>query len=36
MQPPLRDKGQSFVADVAILDQFNNRHWLRKVRFEYT
>lgn len=36
VQPPVRDKGQVFKADVAILDQFGNEHWLKGLEFAYT
>lgn len=33
--PAVREEGEDFVADVAILDQFGNKHWIRKVLFRY-
>ena len=33
--PPVQDKGEDFVANIAILDQFGNEHHIRKVRFKY-
>ena len=33
--PPLRKEGEPFVADLAIMDQFANHHWLRNVEFPY-
>jgi len=35
VQPPVREKGQQFRADVAIIDQFGNEHWLKKLEFPY-
>jgi hypothetical protein len=35
VQPPVRDAGQSFRADVAIIDQFGNEHWLNGLEFPY-
>lgn len=34
--PPVRKKGETLRADIAIVDQFGNEHWLKKVRFEYS
>lgn len=36
VQPPVRVKGQLFKADVAIIDQFGNEHWLKGLEFPYT
>lgn len=36
VQPPVREKGQQFKADVAIIDQFGNEHWLKGLEFLYT
>ncbi len=36
VQPPVKEKGEMFKADVAILDQFGNEHWLRGLEFPYT
>lgn len=36
VQPPVKEKGQMFKADVAILDQFGNEHWLKGLEFPYT
>ena len=33
--PPVEVEGQDFVSDLAVLDQFGNHHWVRKVRFQY-
>lgn len=35
VQPPMREAGQSFKADVAIIDQFGNEHWLKGLEFPY-
>jgi hypothetical protein len=34
--PPVRKEGETLVADVAVLDQFGNEHWIRRVEFVYT
>lgn len=36
VQPPVREKGKPFKADVAIVDQFGNEHWLKGLEFSYT
>jgi hypothetical protein len=36
MIPPERRKGEPFRADIAIIDQFGNEHWLKKVDLEYS
>ena len=36
VQPPVREKGEKFRADVAIIDQFGNEHWLKGLEFSYT
>lgn len=36
VQPPMRQKGQLFKADVAIIDQFGNEHWLKGLEFPYS
>jgi len=33
--PPYKEKGQAFAADIAILDQFGNEHWIKNVEFPY-
>lgn len=33
VQPPTRKSGQMLKADVAVVDQFGNEHWLKKVEF---
>jgi hypothetical protein len=35
VQPPSREKGEPFKADVAIIDQFGNEHWLKGLKFPY-
>lgn len=35
VQPPVCKEGSPFKADVAIIDQFGNEHWLKKVNFLY-
>lgn len=35
VNPPIAKPGHHLVADVAIIDQFNNKHWLKNLRFEY-
>jgi len=34
--PPIKKEGENFYADIAILDQFNNHHWMKKVEFLYS
>ena len=34
--PPFKEKGQSFKADIAVLDQFGNEHWVKGVEFPYS
>lgn len=34
--PPFKKQGESFVADVAVLDQFGNEHWINKINFKYS
>ena len=36
VQPPVRKTGEKFRADVAIIDQFGNEHWVRGLEFPYT
>lgn len=36
VQPPVCEKGKPFKADVAIIDQFGNEHWLKALEFPYT
>lgn len=33
--PPFKEKGESFNADIAVLDQFGNQHWVKSVKFPY-
>ena len=35
VQPPVRQEGQLFKADIAIIDQFGNEHWLKGLEFPY-
>ena len=35
VQPPVRKEGEVFKADVAIVDQFGNEHWLKGLEFPY-
>jgi hypothetical protein len=35
VQPPVCEKGNPFKADIAIIDQFGNEHWLNGVEFPY-
>jgi hypothetical protein len=35
IEPPIVSGLESFEADVAVVDQFGNEHWLRDVRFEH-
>ena len=34
--PPVKKENQNFVTDLAIIDQFGNEHWMKKVEFRYT
>lgn len=34
--PPFKEKGENFIADIKILDQFGNEHLIKKVEFKYT
>ena len=36
IMPPFKDKDESFKADIAILDQFANKHWIRNIEFHYS
>ena len=36
VQPPVKEEGILFKADVAIIDQFGNEHWLKGLEFPYT
>ncbi|MDO8329023.1 MAG: hypothetical protein Q7T36_00960 [Fluviicoccus sp.] len=36
VQPPVREEGTLFKADIAIIDQFGNEHWLKGLEFQYT
>jgi hypothetical protein len=35
VQPPVQEAGKPFKADVAIIDQFGNEHWLKGLEFSY-
>lgn len=35
IMPPFKEKGESFKADIAIIDQFGNEHWIEKIEFSY-
>ncbi|XHR27793.1 MAG: hypothetical protein ACFUZC_17905 [Chthoniobacteraceae bacterium] len=36
LHPPAQDIGVPFKADVAIIDQFGNQHWFKKLEFVYS
>ncbi|MBF6987270.1 hypothetical protein [Cupriavidus sp. IK-TO18] len=36
IQPPCRVKTKPFRADIALIDQFGNKHWVKGVTFAYT
>lgn len=36
VMPPFREANHPFRADIAIVDQFGNEHWLKNVEFKYT
>ena len=36
VQPTVSEEGKPFKADVAIIDQFGNEHWLKGLKFPYT
>lgn len=36
IMPPVRNKGETFKADVAIMDQFGNEHWIKNIEFQYS
>lgn len=36
VKPPVGEKGQSFKADIAIIDLFGNEHWIKGVEFPYS
>ena len=36
VMPLVREKGQSFKADVAIIDLFGNEHWIKGIEFPYS
>lgn len=35
VQPPVCEAGKAFKADIAIIDQFGNEHWLKGLEFPY-
>jgi len=36
IMPPFKEKNEAFRADVAILDQFGNEHWIKGIEFRYS
>ena len=34
ISPPIKEKGETFTADIAVVDQFDNHHWIEKVAFQ--
>jgi len=36
VMPPAGEKGQSFKADIAIIDLFGNEHWMKGIEFPYS
>ncbi len=36
IQPPIRAEGDPLFADIAIIDQFGNEHWVKHVEFKYS
>lgn len=34
--PPVCKEGEEFIGDIAIIDQFDNHHWVKRVRFKYS
>jgi hypothetical protein len=36
LHPPIQNTGKPFKADVAIIDQFDNEHWSKKLKFFYS
>jgi hypothetical protein len=36
VQPPVCAQGRSFKTDVAIVDQFGNEHWVKRLEFPYS
>ncbi len=33
--PPVKQENQDFVTDIALIDQYGNEHWMKKVKFTY-
>jgi len=36
VMPPAGEKGQTFKADIAIIDLFGNEHWIKGIEFPYS
>lgn len=36
IRPPIKNAGEEFVADVGIVDQWGQEHWIKKVKFRYS
>ena len=36
IMPPFKNKDEPFKADIAIWDQFANKHWIRNIEFNYS
>ena len=36
IMPPFKKEKESFCADVAIWDQFSNKHWIKNINFQYS
>ncbi len=35
VMPPIKKKGESFKADIGVVDQFGNEHWVKGIEFKY-
>lgn len=35
IQPPFNKEGESFKSDLAIIDNYGNKHWVKNLEFEY-
>jgi hypothetical protein len=33
--PPFKKEGETFTTDIAIIDQFGNKHWINRINFVY-
>lgn len=33
--PPVRNEGQPFVANISVMDQYGNEHWVKGIELEY-